>query len=111
MEKGLITFDVIIIAHQESAEVPKPGKSAFDFPAVAIAAQNPPVVEGRFAPAPAMRANQQDAPSPQAPAQWIAVVSTVGNDAQGLPAWAPTFLRHPNLRQGAFGQGYFSWRG
>src|SRR5258706_13583432 len=55
-----------------------------------------------------MRTDQLHAAVEQAPAQWIAVVTAVGNDAQrSLPGASRSAWGHGNLCQGAFGQCHF----
>src|SRR6202167_2905952 len=108
MEEGSVHGDLMIIAHEQSAKVAQPGEGAFDLPARAVAAQSAPVVERGFAPSPAMRTDEQDAALEQPPAQGIAVVSAVGDDAQwSLVRAAATTARDRDLRQRAFGQGHF----
>ena len=97
----------MILANEQAAEVAKPGKSSFDFPAFAISSEFPAIVEGGLAASFAMRRNQQDATLEQTPAQRIAVVTSVGDYAQGPVARTPTRLRNRNLFECAFGQSYF----
>src|SRR5580698_1633966 len=111
MEKGSVALDMIIITHQEAAEVSEPGKSAFDFPAMTVAAQFSAIVERGFAPPATMGTNQDHAALQQTPAQWIAVVSAIGHDAQGPLARAAALLRHANPGQSTFGQSHFPRRG
>src|SRR5436190_3811579 len=98
MEKRFVHFDVMIVAHEQPSVVSKPGEGSFDLVALAIAAEFPPIVKrGFFASAP-MRADQEDAPFQQAPAEWIAVVGFVGYHAQRTFARpAPSAARHRNL--------------
>lgn len=100
-------MQMVIVSYQEAAEVAQPGEGAFDLPSFAVAAQLPPIVERGFGSPFAMRRDQQDASFQQSPSQRIAVVSPVGNDAQGSLSRASTRLRDGNLLQGAFGQGHF----
>lgn len=98
---------MVIVAHQQPAEVAQPGKRPLDLPTFAIAPQFPAVVERRFFAVLAMRTDQHDAALPQPPTQAIAVVTPVGNHAQGTCARPAAFLRHGNLLEGAFGQRHF----
>src|SRR5580693_2615323 len=102
---------MVVVTHQQAAEVAQPGKGAFDLPSVAIATQDPTVVEGRFAAAFSMGRDQQNAALEQAPAQRVAVVCAVGNHTQGPLARTPALLRHANPGQSTFGQGHFPRRG
>jgi len=45
MEEGLIHGDLMIVAHQQPAEIAQPGKGAFARPALAVAAQRAAIVE------------------------------------------------------------------
>ena len=107
MEEGLVDLKVIIITNQQTTKVAQPGEGALDFPAIAITPQGSSVVERGFATAAPVRRDQENAPLQQSPAQWVAVVSAIGDDAQGPLSWSPPFLRHRDLGQGAFGQFYF----
>jgi hypothetical protein len=111
MEKRFIALDVIVITHDQAAEVAQPGKSAFDFPPFAVASQVASVVEGRFAAAFAVRTDEQHSPLQQSPAQGIAVVTPVGDDAQRPLARTPPFLGHLHRVQSALGQCHFPRRG
>src|SRR5437868_5446626 len=99
----------MVIAHQQTAEVSQPGKGAFDLPPLAVATQRAAIVERRFAPTFAMRTDQEHATLEQSPAQRIAVVAPVGDDAQRSllrTAWAAP--RDGDLPQRTFGQRYFA---
>lgn len=111
MEESLVDFKMIIIAYEQTAEVAEPGEGALDFPAVAIAAQSSPVVEGRFAAPAAVRRDQENAPLQQSPPQRIAVVSAIGDNAQGTCPRPASLLRHGDLGQSAFGQLHFGRTG
>lgn len=111
MKEGGVALDVIVIANDQAAEVAQPSEGAFDLPAFAIAPQFPSVVERRLAPAPPMRTKQNHPALEQAPAQGIAVVGPIGDDAQGPLARTPAFLRHADSIQRALRQGHFPRRG
>ena len=111
MEKGFITSDVIIVAHHQAAEVAQPSKGAFDLPSFAVAAQLSAIVEQGLAASLAVRSDQHHALLKQSPAQRVAVVASIGDNAQGPLARSPAFQRHANSRQSALGQSYFSRRG
>src|SRR5947207_3736502 len=102
---------MIVITDQQSSEVAQPGESALDFPAMTIAAQLSSVVEGRFFAAAPMGGEQKDAALQETPAQRIAVVGAIGNDAQGSLAGPSPLLRHRNIFERTFGQSYFPRRG
>jgi len=101
MKEGLIHKQVIVVAHDQTAVVAQPGKGAFHLPAVAVAAQPASIVECRLGASPTVRSNQQHTLIEQTLPQGIAVVSTVGNDAQGFLAM------HLDARKGRFDQLYF----
>lgn len=111
MEKGLIHLKMIVITHEQTAEVAQPSEGAFDFPTVAVAAQGSAVVERGFASSAPVRNDQQNAALQQSPPQQIAVVSAIGDDAQRTTSGPSPLLRHGDLGQSAFGQSYFRWVG
>src|ERR1700761_6396261 len=82
-------MQMMVVANQQAAEVSKPGEGALDLPAFAVTSQLPAVVERRLFAAFAMGHDQQDASFEQTPAQGIAVVTPVGNHAQGSVSWTP----------------------
>src|SRR4051812_16771065 len=43
-------FGMVLIAHNQSAEVKKPGEHSFDFPSADISSERPPVLRRGFAP-------------------------------------------------------------
>jgi hypothetical protein len=107
MEKGFIHFDLVIVADQQAPKIAQPSERAFDLPTFAVAAQCSAIVERGFAPAFAMRADEQHALLEQAPAQRVAVVTPVGDDPQRSLLWTTaTATRHGDLRQRALGQSY-----
>jgi len=108
MEEGSIHLDLMVIAHEQSAEVPQPGEGAFDFPALAVTTQGTAIVERGFAPASAVRTDEQDAALEQSPTQRVAVVTPVGNHAQrALLRTTPASTRHRDPGQRAFSQRHF----
>ena len=112
MEKALVKRKQAFMADEETPEVAEVSKGAFDFPALGVAAHGAAIVQRRAAAAAPVRAEQDDATLEQTPAQRIAVVSAVGNHAQGSAlrsAAARPWDR--DARQGAFGQGYFGRTG
>src|SRR5512141_52268 len=112
MEEGFIALNVVVVTDQEAAEVAQPSKGTFDLPPLAIAPKRPPIVERRFAAILAMRTDQQHSTLTQPPAQWIAVVSPIGNDPQRATLRPPrACARHRDLRQCALGQSHFSRAG
>ncbi len=100
------------MTNEETAEVSQVGKGALNFPAPGVAPHGAAIVEGRtttFAP---MRTEQDDAALEQTPAQRIAVISAIGNHAQGSALRSPTpGARDRDARQGAFGQSDFGRTG
>src|SRR5882757_1454505 len=112
MEEGFIHLYLMVVAHEQAAKVSQPGKRAFDLPPLAVTTQRASIVERRLAAIFAVRTDQQHAPLEQAPAQGIAVVTPVGNDAQrSLLRSASPAPPHGDLRQRAFGQSYFARTG
>ena len=111
MEKSLIETEQSFVSHDEATEVSDPSEGAFDFPTFSVSSQRTSILQRKLSTILAMRADQSNAAIEQSPAQWIAVVSSIGNDAKrsafGSP---PTGARHSNLGQGRFGQGYFRGR-
>ena len=103
----MVAFKMIIIAHEQTAEVAQPGEGALDFPAVAVATQGPSIVERGLASTAPVRSNQENASLQQSPTQRIAVVSAIGNHSQRTAPRSAPFLRHGDFGQGAFGQFYF----
>jgi hypothetical protein len=61
LEEGVIEVWVAFVTNDESTEVTQPGKGAFDFPAVAIAAQRAAVLGGRLLASLSVGADQLDA--------------------------------------------------
>jgi len=107
VKESLIHFDVPVVTYDQAAVVAQPGEGAFDFPALAVAPQFPPIVERRLFAALPMRHNQQNASLVQSPTQPVAVVTPVGNDAQRTLSRSATPLRHRNPPQRALGRGHF----
>ena len=84
-------------------------KGALDLPAFGVTAQGASIVARSAAPSPTMRTDQDDPALEQAPAQWITIISAIGNDKQGPALWSPAPRpRHRDARQSRFRQGYFS---
>lgn len=96
---------------EKTAEVSQPSEGPFYFPTFAIASQRSAIVERRLLAALAMWRDQKNAAFEQAPAQRIAVVTSIGDHAQWPVARATARLRHRNLFQGALGERDFRWAG
>lgn len=104
----MVKAEQALMADEETAEVTQVSKGTFDFPASAIAAHAAAIVERGAATFPPMRAEQDDAPLEQTPAQWITIVSAISEDAQRPSLRAATAgARDRDARQGGFGQSYF----
>src|SRR6267378_740506 len=71
-----------VITNHQRAEVAEPREGALDFPASAVTSQRSSVLGHRFASITAMRCDQFDPARLQSLSQRVAVVSTVGNQAQ-----------------------------
>jgi hypothetical protein len=90
MEEGVIHAQGSVIANHQPAIIAQPGKGPFHLPSFVEATHHAPVVERRRPAALAMRTDQEDASIDEPLAQWIAVVTPVGNDPQRSllrPAW------------------------
>lgn len=93
MKKALINGQRAVIANHQSSVVAEPGEGALHDPPSLVAAQCPTVLRWRFTPVLPVRGNQLDAPGRQLPAQRIAIVTAVGNQAANLlPASYPDRL-------------------
>jgi hypothetical protein len=71
-----------VITNHQMAEVAEPREGALDFPASAVTSQRSSVLGHRFVSITAMRCDQFDPARLQSLSQRVAVVSTVGNQAQ-----------------------------
>src|SRR5690348_1005844 len=112
MKEGAIHTEVPVVTDDQATIVAQPGKSAFDFPAFAKAAQGSSIVERGFASILAMRADQQHASVEQAPAQRIAVVTAIGDHSPRPFLWTTgTTARNRDGIQCGLGQFYFAGRG
>jgi hypothetical protein len=97
------------MANEKAAEVTQVSKGALNFPAPGVATHRAAIVARSASPFPPMRAEQNNAALEQTPAQRIAIVSAIGDDAQRAALRSATpGARHGNPRQGRFGQSYFS---
>jgi hypothetical protein len=100
------------VADEKATEVAQVSEGALDFPAFGVAAHGAAFIEGRAAPFPAMRTEQDDPALKQTPAQRVAVVSAIGDYSQGAALWASApGARDGDARQSRFCQGYFGWAG
>ncbi len=84
MKERLVDREQTVIAHDQAAEVAEPGDGALDRPAPPVAPQCATVLRRGTNTILLVRANQFDAPVPQAKAQRIAVVGFVGDHAHRL---------------------------
>lgn len=82
MKECRVNRERAVITNHQMAEVAEPREGALDFPALAVAPQRPSVLGHRFASIPAMRCDQFDPARLQSLSQRVAVVSTVGDQAQ-----------------------------
>ena len=100
------------MTNKEAAEVSQMSKGALDFPTFGVTAQSAAIVAGASAASPAMRADQDDPALEQAPAQWVTIVSAIGNNAQRSALGSPAArARHRDARESRFSQGYFGRTG
>ncbi len=112
MEERSIDRKQVIVADDESAEVPLPGERAFDRPAPLVASQNAPVLRRGPVTIRSVGRDQQNAPPAQPPPQRVAVVTLVGDHPLRLLPGTPgavsasyadrreRLLREPDLRRG-----------
>ncbi len=84
MKEALVNGQRAVIAHHQSSVVAEPSEGALHDPASLITAQGPTVLRWRFAPILPVRGNPFDATGRQLPAQRIAIVTAVGNQAARL---------------------------
>src|SRR5882724_994275 len=82
MKKCGVNRERAVITHNQVAEVAEPGEGALDFPAPSVAPQRSSVLGHRFAPIPAVRCDQFNPAHSQPLSQRIAVVTTIGDQAQ-----------------------------
>ncbi len=112
MKEALVKRQETILPDEKAAEVAQVSEGALNLPALAVATQDAAIVARSGTAAAPVRTNQDDPPLQQTPAQRVAIVSAVGNDAQRTRkrATAPGPW-HGDARQGAFGQSYFRGTG
>jgi hypothetical protein len=84
MKEGLIDRERAIVPHNQASEVSDPGVGAFDNPSPAIAPQRSTILRRGPNAVLLVRTDQFDAALPQPFAQWIAVISFVGDHTQRL---------------------------
>jgi len=111
MEKGIIHQQRAVVAHDQSAEISQPRKSALDFPALSVASQRPAILRWWLGSVAAVWTDQLDTPGLQLFPQRVAVVAPVGDETLqfALGSTAPT-AGHSYLRQGFLDQLYFRGR-
>src|ERR1700693_2265886 len=103
LKEGEVVFGVIFPASDEPSEVVQPGEKPFDFPALGVAPQPTAIVEGGLGSSTTVRDQKQYLLFEHSLAQWIAVISPVGNETQG-------FFFHQSPLQGRFHQLHFRGR-
>src|SRR5688572_3621122 len=81
VKEGFIHLWVAFVADHQPAKISQPGKGAFDFPTASITPEFAPILRGFFLSPFAMGTNQLDALLFQMRPQFVAVVSTVGNQS------------------------------
>jgi hypothetical protein len=111
MKESQIYSNQALITNYQSSEVAQPSKGSFDFPPVLVSFSD----FWRLLPAPfsvaAVRDQKADAPAPQPGAQFVRIISLVGNKALGPAFWAaPTLAGDFDGSQGRFRQSYFRGR-
>ena len=95
MKERLVNGKRAIVAHDESAEVAQPGKGAFHGPPSLITTQRSAVLSRGLAPVLPMRGDQLDAARRQLLPQGIAIIATVGNEANRLLPRTPGLMPSP----------------
>lgn len=105
MQERLIHRTMIIVADHQSPKVSKPADRSFNLPTSAVATELPSVLNGWPDPALSVRANQLPALLPQALAEGIAVVGSIGDQRSQRSA------RRLGLLHGFFNQRHFGRRG
>jgi hypothetical protein len=103
VEESLKDSDEAVVADLDASEVLQPCVGAFDFPALAVAAELSFIFKSAMAVVAAVRSDQFCAAPFQSGAQRIGVVATVGNDAFQQGAWSSTATAgHFHLLERAF---------
>jgi hypothetical protein len=92
MKERFIAGDRTVVAYDQQAKIAEPCKSAFDFPAVLVAAQPSTILSGRFAAIVAMRRDQVNSSCSQPLAQRVAVISAIGDHPLGFLPWSPAAM-------------------
>ena len=92
MKERLVNSNRAIVAHDESEEVAEPCEGALYGPASFVAAQGSAILSRGLAPVLAMRGDQLDAARRQLLPQWIAIIATVGNDANRFLPRTPSLM-------------------
>src|SRR5438552_14957338 len=103
LKEGEIVFGVIFPAHNESSKVVQPGEETLNFPALGVPPQTAAIIEGGLGSSTTMRDQEQYLLFEHSLAQWIAVISPVGNETQ-------RFFFHQSPLQGRFHELHFRGR-
>ena len=111
MKESFVNSDRTIVAHDQSAKVAQPSQGAFYFPATPVSAQRSAVLLARLAAIPSMRHDQLDASCRQPLAEWVAVISAIGDHPLGFLAWPPTAASpgYPDGSKRFFREPRFVW--
>lgn len=108
MKEALKDGQDAIVADLDAAKVLQPGIGALDFPAFAITTQLAFVFKAPLAVVAAVRSNQLDAAPFQPQAEWIRVISTIGNHPPQVGTRASTATtRHLHCSERAFREPVF----
>src|SRR6266536_4282083 len=82
LKEGEVVFGMIFPAGNEPAKVVQPGEEPLDFPALGVAPQPTPIVEGGLGSSTTVRSQKQYLLLEHSLTQRIAVISPVGNETQ-----------------------------
>src|SRR5262245_38556632 len=96
-----------IVANNQTSEVAKPGESAFDLPAFAVATHVSSIVHEVASSIRSVRGKEKDPALFQTQAQWIAVVTAVGDDSQRF--FGSTTTEYADRGQGRLGKADLVW--
>ena len=84
MKKSQIQAGGTFVANHQMADCTQPSDRPLDNPSMLVSAELPAVLGGRLDSVLAMRADQVDALAGEIISKWVAVISTIGNEAWGI---------------------------
>ena len=111
MEERAIHLDLMVITHDQSAEVAQPGEGAFDFPSSFVSSKFATVLGFRFFATASMRADQLDATLAKSLSQGVGVGRAIVDQTLGiLLRSTESGTWHGDLFEGRFDQRDFVGR-